>query len=201
MAEEARVRFVLETSEAKKAVTSFRRDLTDAGRAAGKLGALAGRALASAVKQGTALLASPVVGAVGGALAQQGATASGAGLAAAQAVGQTAQQQGQQTLAEGLREGDLGKVAGGTVATALGIAESQALGPVRAAREAGIAQAAAVTQPFAAAGVDLDPSVQADIFKVAFMQAFRSIQNEAQARRGSPNLAELLKLVGAEGGF
>ena len=201
MAEDATIKFTLDTAEARKQIDRVKKDLREASSDAGRLGSAGSKSLADQAKAAAGLFGGAALSGASGALSRTGEGATGGALAASQALATSLQQQGQSNLAKGAQEGNLVQTAVGAAQLAAGVAENRILGPIRQAREVAIQQTASLTSGFAQEFGKVDPQLQADIMATAFKNAFRSIQNEAQARKVAPGVDALFQRFQVEGGF
>lgn len=193
MAENAEIIFTLETQEARKQVDRLRRDLKETAQVSESIFSK------QRLRETASLFGGSAASAAVGALQQPGSGFADAGFAASRQMVQTLQQQSQANIAAGIAAGNKQQLGIGLAQGVSSAVLSRQLEPVAQAREQGIAAAAALTDPFARAGVQFDPQVQAEIFQVAFTQAMRSIQNEAQARRVAGDMEGVMRGLGVEG--
>lgn len=193
MAENAEIVFTLETQEARKQVDRLKRDLKETAEVSESIFSR------ETIKRNASLFGGAAAGAAIGALSSPGAGLADAGFAASRQIQQTLQQQAQANIAAGIASGNKQQLGIGAAQGVASVVMARNLEPINQARESAISQAAALTDPFARAGIQTDPQLQKDIIQVAFTQAMRSIQNTAQARRVAGDMESILQQIG--GGF
>lgn len=168
MAEDVKIRLLLETREARSQVQRFSKSLEDANEEADGLSRALKDTALSAAKVG----ASQVAGAFGGAFAGGGGfggVAAGGATAAAQGI----QLAGEAAVAAG---GPLGVIGGLGLQAAAGFAQQEIQN-----RQAAAAEVAARFAPLEQAGVEVGPEVYAQAFEQALLRVerARAAQNKA----------------------
>lgn len=190
MAEEAKIKLVLEGAEARKELDRFREELRRTGDAAGKAAQGASGAMGSFGGQVAGTLGRSALGGISQALSRPGG-----GLVdfATQAL----EIFKRELPALGAKLGPAGLVAG--VGAAAGL--ERQFGPQVRAREAGIAGAAAITERFAQVGAPVSDATMKSLVSQLSALAAASEANTARARSAAGGTEVLKQMIASAATF
>lgn len=193
MGDNAEIKLVLETAEARKKLDRFRDDLRDTGKAA-SMATSGGPGGGMARQLGGAAAQSAFLG-VTSAISTPGGGGADALLNGMLALGKVMEVEGSRIAAASAATGDVTGAAKGGAQALLGAGISRGVSPALRAREEAIGQAAGLTAGFARVGNPVSDATMAALVQQLQTIATRGQENTIAARRaaGSTGLFDFIR--------